>query len=131
MQQPQGILLIDLDDARRKTRVQMLEKAGYEVRLRNDWIKAEDLDHEGDFDLVIIALHERDLKQAAAYSDRLTKSKPTLPILLLTDTGVFAPKGTLSKSLETGDPVELMRRVASMLAGSTHIHELSVTASDD
>lgn len=130
MEQRNRILLIDVDDPRRLTRERMLEDAGYEVSVRQDWIHAEELAHEADFDLVILALHRRDLKEAAAYTDRLTKSNPALPILLLTDAGVFVPKSTLSNSLETGDPVELMKRVAAMLAGSTHLRELDISATD-
>ena len=124
MGQSKRILLIDFDDTRRTTRVQMLMKAGYKVVVRDNYITAEQLNHEGHFDLVIIALHRQDVNEAAGYSDRLTKSKPTLPILLLTDYAVFAPRGTLSGSIVTGDPAELMKTVASMLSGSTHIREL-------
>jgi hypothetical protein len=37
MEQPNRILLIDFDDSRRDTRVQMLEAAGYAVSVRKDW----------------------------------------------------------------------------------------------
>jgi hypothetical protein len=37
---------------------------------------------------------------------------------------VYAPKGSLSPSIEAGNPKELMERIAGMLAGSTHIREL-------
>lgn len=117
------ILLIDLDDSRRETRVRLLTGAGYAVDVRNDSIEAERLDHEGTFDLVILALHGNPEK-AVHYSDSLTRKKPRLPILLLTDLGVYVPKGTLSETMETGDPAALIREVASMLAGSTHIREL-------
>jgi hypothetical protein len=43
---------------------------------------------------------------------------------LLTDVGVFVPRGTLNPAVEAGDPQELMREVAAMLAGSTHIREI-------
>lgn len=121
------VLLIDHDDARRQTRVRMLERAGYEVDLREDHVVAEDKDHESDFDLVILTLHRRQLDEAAAYSERLRSHKPNLPVLLLLDTGVFVPRGTLSPSLETGYPLEFMREVAEMLAGTQHIRELTHT----
>jgi PleD family two-component response regulator len=118
------ILFVDLDDTRRKTRVRMLTAAGYDVEVRADHEVSEALDHELTFDLIIITLHVKKLDDAAAYSDRLRKKHPNLPILLLTDAGVFVPRGTLSHSMETGAPVEVMRQIAEMLAGSTHIREL-------
>jgi hypothetical protein len=54
----------------------------------------------------------------------MRKKHPTLPILLLLDVGVFAPRGTLSRSIETGFPIDMMREIADMLAGSKHIREL-------
>jgi hypothetical protein len=118
------VLLIDRDDPRRGTRVRMLMDAGYAVRVRKDWVASQALDSEGEFDLVIIALHRDGLKEAVAYGEELRADQPALPILLLTDVGVFTPKGTLNPSLETGNPIELMKEVAAMLAGSTHIREV-------
>jgi DNA-binding NtrC family response regulator len=117
------LLLIDLDDARRRTRIQLLEHAGYHVETRNNYIAAERLDHEGRFDLVIVALH-KDPETTAEYSDQLSRAKPKLPVLLLTDFGVVVPLGSLSSAVEAGYPAELMRKVAAMLAGSEHIREL-------
>lgn len=119
------ILLIDSDDARRATSIRMLSAGGYQVEVRDDEVEAELRHGEAMFDLVILSLHKKHLDDAAAYGERLRKKNPTLPILLLLDTGVFAPHGTLSQSLETGVPIEMMERVAEMLAGSTHIRELS------
>jgi CheY-like chemotaxis protein len=79
----QKVLLVDLDDARRQSRVQMLESVGYEVETRATYVAAERLDHEGSFDLIIVALH-RHPEDTAAYSDHLSRSVPKLPILLLT-----------------------------------------------
>jgi CheY-like chemotaxis protein len=118
------VLLIDRDDPRRGTRVQLLMDAGYAVRVRKDWALSQTLDSEGEFDLVIIALYREGLKEAVAYGEELRADQPTLPILLLTDVGVFTPKGTLNPCLETGNPVELMTEVAAMLAGNTHIREV-------
>ena len=125
-QPPKKILLVDYDDTRRKTRVRMLKAAGYDVELRADHEVAEFLDHEDAFDLLILTIHRKKLEEAAAYSERLRKKKPTLPILLLLDTGVFVPRGTLSQSIEADSPVEMMREIAEMLAGSTHIRELHI-----
>lgn len=44
------LLLIDAVDARRATRVHLLNKCGFSVDVRNDYIEAERLDHEGDCD---------------------------------------------------------------------------------
>jgi hypothetical protein len=119
----QKILLIDLDDVRRQSRVQMLESVGYEVETRANYVAAERLDHEGRFDLIIVALHSHP-EDTAAYSDDLSRTDPRLPILLLTDAGVFVPKGTLSESVGAGSTTRLIERVSAMLVGSDHIREL-------
>ena len=124
MNSEERILLIDLDDTRRETRVHLLVKAGYRVEVHDDHIETEMLNTEQTFDLVILALHQYQLADAAAYSERLRKKNPSLPILLLLDTGVYVPRGTLSHSIETGFPLEMMECIAEMLAGSTHIREL-------
>jgi len=120
---PQRLLLIDLDDVRRQSRVQMLESVGYEVETRANYMAAERLDHEGTFDLIIVTLHQHP-EDTAAYSDHLSKTDPKLPILLLTDAGVFVPKGTLSQSVGAGSVSTLIQKVSGMLVGSTHVREL-------
>ncbi|WP_263359963.1 response regulator [Acidicapsa ligni] len=117
------VLLIDMDDGRRETRIKLLNGAGYEVDVRKDFQAAERIDDEGEYDLVILALHFHP-GEAASYSDELSKRNPGLPILLLTDYGVFVPRGTLSKGMESGSPMSLMKEVAKMLAGSSHIKEV-------
>lgn len=119
------ILLIDLDDERRATRVHMLRKAGHTVELRTDWLTSEELDHEDHFDLLLIALHRRDGAAAAKYSDRLVGRFPGLPILLITDGGVYAPSATVSPTIDAGEPAELIQTIAAMIAGSTHIRDIS------
>jgi hypothetical protein len=114
------ILLIDEDDDRRMTRVTLLQHAGYFVEVRRDIKAAQGLEDEGTFDLVIVALR-LDPKRTTAYSNELASHYPGLPILLLTDHGVFAPAGTLGTTLEAGHPIELMSRLASMLAGSSYV----------
>ena len=118
------ILLVDFDDARRETRVRILESRGYQVTLRNDYVASEALDHEGSFDLMILALRRKDLKKNVAYTNRVQRAKPDLPILLLTDAGVYAPKGTLSKSVETDGYAALLKSIAEMFDASSHIREL-------
>ena len=124
------ILLVDFDDARRETRVRILETRGYQVTLRNDYVASEALDHEDSFDLMIMALHRKDLKKSIAYTNRLHRAKPHLPILLLTDAGVYAPKGTLSKSVETDGYAALLKSIAEMFEASSHIRELESFARD-
>lgn len=123
--QKKRILLIDLNDIRRGSRVRLLTSAGYLVDLRDDYIAAERLDHEREFDLIILALHGN-AQKAIEYSDHLSKNTPQQPILLLTDYGVYVPPGTLSPSIEAGDPAVLIGELASMLAGSTYVRELPI-----
>jgi hypothetical protein len=117
------IMLIDLDDERRDTRIRLLEQAGYEVTMRSTYIEANRQGDEASFDLIILALHHGS-DGAVSYSDRLSRNNPGLPILLLSDQGVYVPRGTLSKNLEAGSPIELIREIAAMLAGSAHIREI-------
>ena len=117
------ILLIDLNDPRRETRIKLLQQAGYDVDLRQDYVAAETLSNEGIYDLVIIAVHALPEK-TIHYSDHLVKTNPDLPVLLLVDYGVFVPRGTLGRHIETGHPLEFMQAIAGMLVGSTHIREI-------
>ena len=118
------ILLIDHHDNRRDTRVKLLAQAGYDVETHEDYLQTEGSENEATFDLVIVALHSEDLADATAYSERLRNMKPNVPILLLTDSGVFVPRHVLSQSFQAGHPVELLAEIAEILAGSKHIHEL-------
>jgi hypothetical protein len=103
----------------------LLTRSGYDVDVRDDYLSAERLNHETDFDLVIVALHGHPEK-AIAYSDHLSKSSPRLPVLLLTDYGVYVPPGTLSRRVESGDPGALVGEIAGMLEGSTYLRELPI-----
>lgn len=118
------ILLVDEDDLRRSTRVNLLKQAGYKVQVRKDSRTSENWDHEGTFDLVIIALHRDEAEEVEVYSNLLTQTKPHLPILILSDVDAFVLPGTLSGNLMAGSAKELLYRVAGMLAGSTHVREL-------
>ena len=129
MENAKKILLIDVDDNRRRSRVNLLTNAGYRIEVRQDYIDAERLNHEGTFDLVIVSLHG-DSDKAAHYSDVLTRAQPRLPVLLLTDVGMFVPPGTLSPSLKTGSPAELIGEIVGMLAGITHVRELPIPPSE-
>lgn len=119
------ILLVDVDDPRAKTRVKMLLAAGYEVDVREDDDVSELLAHEDSFDLILLSLRQKGLDHTCAYSDSVAKKFPKLPILLVTDAGIFATRGTLSRSIDGWDAAEMMKEIASMLAGSTHIPEIS------
>jgi hypothetical protein len=124
-QSKRRILLIDQDDSRRRTRVRLLTSYGYSVEVRDDYVSAERLNNEGDFDLVTVALHNHP-EEAAAYSDHLSVKKPLLPILLLTDYGVYVPPGTLSPSIESGNPAALIGELFAILDGTAHIRELPI-----
>lgn len=125
MEKTKRLLLIDSNDDRRGTRVHLLTNVGYAVEVREDYVEAGRLNHEGDFDLVVIALHGNPEK-TIEYSDHLSQRAPRLPVLLLTDYGVYVPPGTLSRSLEAGDPAALIGELAAMLSGSTYIRELPI-----
>lgn len=125
MENAKKILLIDQDDHRRDSRVSLLTHSGYLVSVRTDHVEAYKLDHEGSFDLIVVALHG-DPTKATQYSDQLSQLKPNLPILLLADVGVFVPPGTLGHSMETGSPASLIAEIARILAGSTHVRELPI-----
>jgi DNA-binding NtrC family response regulator len=122
-----NILLIDLNDPRRDTRVRILENAGYAVEVRQNHKAAEALGRELEYDLVLLALHRDKFKDAVDYSDRLQKANPGLPILLLTDAGVYLPIGTLSPCIETGLPNELVKEIARRLTGRENIPEPKAT----
>src|ERR1700691_1510053 len=94
------VLLVDLDDARRDTRIKLLSSAGYDLDVQANSVTAEHGGQEGEYDLVIVALHQNDSDKAAAYTDRISRSNPGLPILLLIDHDVYVPCGTLSPSIE-------------------------------
>jgi DNA-binding NtrC family response regulator len=117
------ILLIDVDDARRASRVSLLAGFGYDVSTHPDFLSAESLGREDSFDLVIVAIAEK-YERALQYSDGLARRNPSLPVLLLKDYGVFVPVETISASIHSGDPADLLQRVAGMLSVSTHIRAL-------
>lgn len=70
------------------------------------------------------------MKAAVDYTDRVHRAKPDLPILLLTDAGVYAPKGTLSRSVETDGYGALLKNIAEMFEASSHIRELESSGHD-
>ena len=117
----QRILLIDHHDTRRETREGVLRQAGYEVVSAENFEAVEGHLRETAFDLVIIAVKGNADRESLAYSQRLRAANPQLPILALSDRGIFLPKESLLAVLETGRPVQLIAAVATMLLASTHV----------
>ncbi|HEY5030604.1 MAG TPA: hypothetical protein VIK39_19530 [Candidatus Angelobacter sp.] len=99
------ILLIDHDDPRRATRVLLLQRNGYEVVTANRFEEVEGAIREGEFDLIVVETD--DVKKASiAYGERLRAINPHLPILLLSDTGLFLPREViLSRFAESPSPL--------------------------
>ena len=122
------ILLIDLNDPRRDTRVKILENAGYAVHVSQNHKSAEAMGEELTYDLILLALRHDKFKDVLGYSNRLQSANPNLPILLLSDVGVYVPRGTLSPSMETGHPLELIKEIAQMLTGGGFIQEMNPDA---
>jgi DNA-binding NtrC family response regulator len=100
--------------------VSLFNGFGYDVLVYPDLLSAESLGREDSFDLVIVTITEK-YEKALQYTDRLAMNNPSLPVLLLTDYGVFVPVETLSASIESDNPADLLQRVAGMLSISTHI----------
>ena len=120
------ILLIDHDDARRATRVLLLQQEGYEVVTADNYDTVEGRIREAAFDLVIVETD--DIKEAVlAYSERLRGTQPQLPILVLSDQGLFLPKEVLLAHFATSfpSPVEVLAKIAAMFLESTHRREQS------
>jgi DNA-binding response OmpR family regulator len=104
-------LLIDEDDERRMTQVALLKYGVYSVEVRKDFKAAQSIADEGAFDLIILALRI-DADETSSYSNELACHNAGLPILLLTDHGMFALHATVTATMEAGRPMELMSQVA-------------------
>jgi len=118
------ILLIDHDDPRRATRVLLLQREGYEVVTADRFEAFEGHLREQAFDLIVVETD--DIKQAViAYGQRLKTISARLPILLLSDLGLFLPKNSLLAHFATGhpSPVEVMTKIAELLLESTYQRE--------
>jgi hypothetical protein len=114
------ILLVDLEDSRRSTRVALLRSGGYEVGARTLGVEVEG--DEGSFDLVIVA-HRDKPESAVVYSDRVATRFPDPPILLLANQGVSPPPGTVSPAMQAGNPEQLIDEIATMLKENTHVRQ--------
>jgi AmiR/NasT family two-component response regulator len=125
---PKRILFVDLEDTRRGTRERLLLDAGYQVEVRNSHEMSQQLDHEASFDLVLLAVRRDNRNKAQSYVEMLTQKRPQLPVLLLTDLGIFLPQGSMGNEIESGNPAALLSEIARLLTGSTHIPEVSINA---
>ena len=118
------ILLIDHNDGRRATRVLLLREEGYEVVTADSYQDVEGRIREAAFDLVIVETD--DIKQAVlAYTERLRGVQPQLPILVLSDQGLFLPKEALLAHFAASypSPREVMAKIAAIFLESTHRRE--------
>ena len=118
------ILLIDEDDNRRTTRILLLRHAGYEVMTAQRFQDVEGHLHEAAYDLVIVET-DNIAKESIAYGERIREVNPQLPILLLSDTGLFLPRHVVLSSFASGSPspAEVMAMVTTLLAQSGHHRE--------
>lgn len=96
-------LLIDANDLRRATRVMLLQSAGYEVATADRFEEVEGQIREACFDLVVAQTGNVG-EAVMAYGERLRAANPQLPILLLSDLGLFLPKNVLLSSFAAGGP---------------------------
>lgn len=95
---PKRILLIDRHDPRRDTREWMLRDAGYEVVTVDRFDLVEGQVQEAAFDLVVISVTDSAAgAKAVTYSQRLRAANADLPILVLSDNGLYLQKKDLSQ----------------------------------
>ena len=114
------ILVIDLDQMRRESRVKQLANAGYVVDALDFHDCQEYTSNPGIYDLMVCSFHQHP-EEATEYVDALRVNNPQQPILLLTDYGVFVPHGCLN---ETPQCAPLVKEIAGVLTGSSDVEEL-------
>lgn len=112
------ILLIDHHDLRRDTREQLLLGAGYEVVTADRFDLVEGYVQEAAFDLVVVSVADI---ESAAYSQRLRSANAALPILVLSDNGLYLPKESLITVMQSGYSLELVAEVGKMLLESAPV----------
>lgn len=118
------ILLIDRHDLRRDTREHLLRKEGYEVATADRFDLVEGHVQEATFDLVVVSVADSAAgAKAVVYSQRLRAANAALPILALSDNGLYLPKESLITLMQSGSPLELIAEVGKMLLASTHIRD--------
>lgn len=116
------ILLIDHHDLRRDTRERLLRNAGYEVVTADRFDLIEGYVQEATFDLVVVSIGDNTAGvDAVAYGLRLRAANAALPILALSDNGLYLPKESLITGMQSGYPLELIAEAGRMLLESTHI----------
>lgn len=116
------ILLIDHHDRRRDTREQLLRSAGYEVVTADRFDLVEGYLQEAAFDLVVVSIADSAAGvDAVAYIQRLRAANAALPILALSDNGLYLPKESFITVMQGGYPFELIAEVGKMLLESAHI----------
>jgi CheY-like chemotaxis protein len=116
------ILLIDRHDPRRDTRERLLLDAGYEVVTADRFDLVEGYVQEAAFDLVVVSVADSAAgAEAVTYSQRLRAANAALPILALSDNGLYLAKESLIPVVQSGYPSELIAEVGKMLLESTHI----------
>lgn len=125
------ILLIDRRDLRRDTREWLLREAGYEVVTAERFDLVEGHIREAAFDLVVVSVADSTAgTEAAAYSQRLRATNAVLPILVLSDNGLYLPRESLITVMQSGYPLELIAEVGKMLLESTHTRDNSRAEND-
>lgn len=118
------ILLIDRHDPRRDTREHLLRKQGYEVVTADRFDLVEGCVQEATFDLVAVSVADCAAGvEMVAYSHRLRADNAALPILALSDNGLYLPPKSLIALMQSGSPLELVAEVGTMLLESTHIRD--------
>jgi response regulator RpfG family c-di-GMP phosphodiesterase len=116
------ILLIDDHDPRRDTRERLLRNAGYEVVPADRADLDEGYLQEAAFDLVVVSIADSAAGvDAVAYIQRLRAAHAALPILALSDNGLYPPKESLTTVMQSAHPFELIAEVGKMLLESAHI----------
>lgn len=76
---------------------------------------------EAAFDLVVISVIDSAAgAKAVTYSQRLRAANADLPILVLSDNGLYLPKERLISVVQSGYPMELIAEIGKMLLESTH-----------
>ena len=102
----------------------LLEQAGYEVAIAARFEEVAP-NSENRFDLVLIETAGNAEETTIAYAERLKLWAPKLPILLLSNKGMFLPKESLLEHFPGGHqtPIETMARIAALLLASTHQRE--------
>ena len=98
----------------------VLETAGYQVTTANHFDEVE-LRAADEFDLVLLET-DNIQKAVIAYAERLKDWSPKLPVLLLSNNGMFLPKASLLAHFMSAhpSPSEVVTKIAALLLESSH-----------